>query len=177
MGTTTALTVEDFLALPPPPDGQHYELSDGELVSVGYTNLIHEYVKSTIHELLIAWNLPTRNGRVFGESMFILYEGTLRQPDIAYVSKERLPSLPHELLDFAPDLAVEVISTSETAAEMEKKVQQYLRAGVAEVWQVYPESRVVLVRTKAGVRELHEEDILESPVLPGFRVGISELFK
>ena len=177
MGTTTLLTAEEFLALPEPPEGQHYELSEGELVTVGYAKFLHEYVKAKIHAILVLWNAQSRSGIVFGESMFKLSETTLRQPDVAFAFNARFANSPDEVMAFAPNLAVEVISGSEAAAGAEKKVQQYLRAGVDEVWQVYPESRVVHVRTPGCIRELNAGDVLETPVLPGFNVRVSEFFE
>jgi Uma2 family endonuclease len=177
MGTMSALSEEQFLALPHPPDGGHYELGEGELIAVSGARFFHELVKSKIHELLVLWNAQSGAGRVFGTSMFKLAEGTLRQPDVAFVDTGRFANAPDELMAFPPNLAVEVISGSEPAEQSERKVHQYLRAGVAEVWQIYPASRVVHVRTPGVVRELHPEQLLETPVLPGFSARTGEFFE
>lgn len=176
MATAALLTAEEFLALPERQDGQRYELSEGELVEVGNAKPLHEYIKATIHEILAVWNHGARAGKVFGESMFRLAETTLRQPDIAFVAKDRLVK-DKETLTFPPNLVVEVISDSESAAEAEKKVYQYLRAGVDEVWQVYPGLHTVKVRTGAGTRDLRDGDALETAALPGFSVPVSAFFE
>lgn len=178
MGKSTALRAEDLLTIPDPPDGAHYELSRGELITVPGAGYRHEYVKTNILEHLFAWNLTTRAGRVFSESMFRLDDETARKPDVAFVTAGRIAGVPVEdtLISFVPNIAVEVISKSEIADEAERKVREYLAAGVTEVWQVFPEFRVVHVRTTSAMREVQAGQTLESSVLPGFVLPISELF-
>jgi Uma2 family endonuclease len=179
MGTTTALRADDLMTLPHPPEGAHYELSQGELITVAGAGYRHEFVKSDIHRLLIIWDPQRRYGRVFGETTFRLKDDTARQPDVAFVSNDRLAGVPVEdrLISFVPNIAIEVISKSESAEDAEIKVQEYLTAGVDEVWQVYPEARVVHIRSASGVRELRPDQTLESPVLPGFSVRVGDFFE
>lgn len=179
MGTqTAALTPEDLLTLPPPKDGKGYELSKGELIVVPYAKWPHEEAKARISELLILHVAPQRLGRIYVESGFRLTNNLLRVPDVAFVSRETLAAHPlaDKLIPFAPDLAIEVISDSESAADAEDKVHEYLEAGVQEVWQVYPRWRGVRVHTAAGPRDVGPDEILESAVLPGLRVAVRELF-
>jgi Uma2 family endonuclease len=77
-----------------------------------------------------------------------------------------------------PDLAVEVISPSETAADIAHKVSQYLRAGVKMVWVVYPrDSRIHVFESSGAARVLGSGDQLEAPaVLRGFSVPVSRIF-
>ena len=179
MGTTTALRPADLLTLPEPPDGAHYELSEGELLTVGRAGYLHEFVKANIHRLLNNWDADAERGRVFGESLFPTSEDTARQPDVAFIANDRVAGarLDNNLIPFVPNLAVEVISKSESAEDAERKVQQYLAAGVDEVWQVYPESRLVHARTPGGIRELREHQTIETPVLPGFTAAVSKFFE
>ena len=78
----------------------------------------------------------------------------------------------------APDLAVEIISPSETAAEIAHKVGQYLHAGVEVVWVIYPEDQTIHVfESSKNGRILEADDLLEAPgLLPGFSIPVSELF-
>ena len=71
---------------------------------------------------------------------------------------------------------MEVISPSEKTGSAEKKVQEYLKAGVLEVWQVYPKEARVRVRTSSGARDLAHTEAMESPALPGFRVPVDSFF-
>lgn len=178
MGTKAALSPDDLLTLPRPDDGKHYELSEGELIVVGNAGWRHERIKSTILTLLIIYLETYRIGRAFSESQFTMAGGGARIPDVAFVSESKLALLPDEdiAIPFAPDLAIEIISNSEIAARAEKKVQEYLASGVQEVWQVYPADRRVRVRTADVSRYLSEDQLLETPVLPGFQVRVQEFF-
>jgi Uma2 family endonuclease len=77
----------------------------------------------------------------------------------------------------APDLALEVVSESESAADLRAKVRDYLEAGSKAVWLLYPDLRVVAVYTSHGVMELFSGQVLEAPeILPGFRASVDEFF-
>jgi Uma2 family endonuclease len=178
MGTISALTADDLLALPDPAEGGHYELSEGELIEVPGANWEHEDIKAAISESLTLWNARVQLGRVYGDAMFQLEEQTARRPDVAFVSNERRSVVQDKkkIIPFIPELAVEVISPSEYASDSERKVHEYLAAGVLEVWQIYPESKTMLIRTQAGVRELSGAQIVESATLPGFSARLSDFF-
>jgi Uma2 family endonuclease len=105
---------------------------------------------------------------------------TVRAPDVYYVRPGSMPAsgIPERFWDQAPDLAVEVVSPSETADELREKVRDYLQAGTAQVWVVYPRRREVMVHTPDGVaRTFDESAALEAPeLLPGFRCTVAALF-
>jgi Uma2 family endonuclease len=109
---------------------------------------------------------------------FTVAGGGARIPGVAFVNQSKLALLPYEdiAIPFAPDLAIEIISNSEIAARAEKKVQEYLASGVQEIWQVYPTDRFVRIRTAEGSRDLSEEQLLETYVLPGFQVKVQAFF-
>jgi Uma2 family endonuclease len=178
MGTKTALSPGDLLALPRLENGKHYELSEGELVVVGHVGWRHEKIKSIILRLLIVYLEKYPIGTAFSESQFTMVGGGARIPDLAFVRQSKLASLPDDdiAIPLAPDLAIEIVSNSEIAARSEKKVQEYLASGVEEVWQVYPGDRRVRIRTVQGSRDLAENELLETPVLPGFQVRVQAFF-
>ncbi len=104
---------------------------------------------------------------------------TVRAPDAAFVASERIPQGGVEgFCPGAPDLAVEIVSPSDAAAEIQAKVFDYVDAGAGLVWVVYPEPRTVAVyRTRAEARCLGVGDALEGEdVLPGFRLELARLF-
>ena len=78
-------------------------------------------------------------------------------------------------MPFAPDIAVEALSPSEHALDVNRKVRDYLGAGSAEVWLLDPENGELHVRTKPGIRILQPDDALETPLLPGFSVAVGTL--
>lgn len=102
---------------------------------------------------------------------------TLRYPDLSFVRLARLA--PHQVtranLRIAPDLAVEVISPSDTFYEVNGKIGEYLSAGVPLQWVVDPETRTVFVVQPSGIVRLGPDDILDgSAIVPGFSHRVSE---
>ena len=104
-------------------------------------------------------------------------------PDAAFISKARLPDLPQKEFPIAPDLAVEVVSPSETSRKVLDKVQGYLKAGTRMVLAVYIEDRVLdvyrlLKNGQMSVETLRVGDTFDgADVLPGFHLALADLFK
>jgi Uma2 family endonuclease len=110
-----------------------------------------------------------------------LRPGLVRIPDVSFVSWARLPerrSPGKPIPDLAPDLAVEVLSKSNTLQEMERKLREYFQAGVRLVWYIDPEARTVEVFTAVDWSTmLDESQTLDGgDVLPGFALPLCELF-
>ena len=143
----------------------------------------HGYVAHRL-SLFIGNHVLDRNlGGVFAaETGFLLRRDpdTVRAPDVAFVAAGRLAEgePPPGFLELAPDLAVEVVSPSDSPAAVGGKVQDWLEAGTRLVWVVYPESRSVTVHRQTGQpEELSEADVLSGlPALPEFAVAVRDLF-
>ena len=105
---------------------------------------------------------------------------TVRGPDVSYVRADHIPAfgVPEGFWTLPPDLAVEIVSPSETADEVRAKVRDFLAAGTPLVWTIYPRTREVIVHTPDGLaRTYSREDVLADPdVLPGFSCSVAELF-
>lgn len=176
MATKTLLTVEDFLRLPEPVDGQ-YELIEGELVQMSPTMPLHNLVRDRMLISLATFLRGLDLGIVLSEQAFILSEDTVRIPDVAFIAKGRLEDL-RELPEGGPDLAVEVISPSNTLREMDQKVSDYFAAGCKRVWIVHPDERELYIHGLRGVTRRKAEETLEEPeLLPGFSVKVASLFE
>ena len=121
-------------------------------------------------------------GIVLGaDGMLQLLHDQVRIPDVSFLSWVHFPDreLPSEPIPrLVPDLAVEVLSASNTAQEMNRKLQEYFAAGTQLVWYVDPEARGITVYTAPEQWiELGIEDVLDGGnVLPGFQLSIRELF-
>lgn len=77
-----------------------------------------------------------------------------------------------------PDLAIEVVSPSNTPREIYQRISDYVAAGYQRVWLVYPEDREVYIHGLAGVTRRSGNDLLEDPeLLPGFSMKVPELFE
>ena len=106
---------------------------------------------------------------------------TVRGADVCYYSHARWPraQLGKSLPPVPPDVAVEVVSPGNRLAKIMKKVSEYLEAGVALVWVIYPTRRQVVIYRAAedDSMTLHETDVIENlPELPGFRCTVSDFF-
>lgn len=125
---------------------------------------------------------PRNLGLVAGAGgMLRLFAGLVRIPDVAFISWTRVPGgrVPDAPIPrLAPDLAVEVLSRSNTPAEMQRKREEYFEAGVTLVWLVDPEERVVTVFTVVdeGVVYSARERLNGGSVLPGFSLALHHLF-
>lgn len=174
---TGTLTPDALLELPKPSNGKHYELSDGDLILVGNAGALHELIKTTVFELLTEYRLRTRSGRAFAETQFALRSDRARIPDVAWVSAERLTEIPrgNQAISIAPDIAIEIISDSEQPHYTERKLRDYMDAGV-EVWQIYPASATVTIWRGNQNTRLAEDASITSERLPGFSAAVSELF-
>jgi Uma2 family endonuclease len=176
-GTATEKDVLDMQGR----EGRLCELVDGVLVEKGM-GFLESYLAGALIEILRGFVKPRHLGLVTApDGMVRLAPGLVRIPDVAFVSWARLPGrrVPREPIpDLSPDLAVEVLSESNTADEMARKRREYFAAGVRLVWQVAPLTRTVEVYTAPEqVTVLHEEDTLEGgAVLPGFALPLREFF-
>ena len=180
------ISAEGFLKIAENPiyDDRIVELVGGELVEMPKPSGQHGQITMLLAARI--FNFAVNNGLgvvTAAETGFILERNpdgrdTVRGLDIAFLSKASAPAvLPDQLVDVAPDLAVEVISPSNDAADIRLKIRQLLAAGTALVWIVYPELQIVDVHRPAGSRTLSAADVLSGgDVLPGFEVAVREIF-
>lgn len=166
-----------------PPSGR-YELVRGEVIEMSPTGFEHGEIVGNIVGLLYSFVRKQRIGVVAGaETGFILARNpdTVRGADVAFVTTERsaLQKNKEKFFDGPPDLAVEVVSPSDRAADVEEKILDYLRAGTRLVLVVYPRTKTIAVhRPKKDVKILTIEDTLEGyDVLPGFSIPVREIFE
>ncbi len=117
-------------------------------------------------------------GRVVAEVDCRLSNETVRRPDLSVFLGDRL--LQSDLnaipLPFAPDIAVEVLSPSEGAIDVNRKVRDYLAAGCQELWILDHVNGELFVHSGAGIRMLLGGDKLQSVLLPGFEAVVGDLF-
>jgi Uma2 family endonuclease len=165
------------------PDGvkRLCELVDGVLVEkpMGY---FESRLAVVLIYLLERFQERNELGIVLGaDATLRLAPGLVRLPDVAFVSWTHFPNrlLPKaDVPDLAPDLAVEVLSPSNTKKEIARKRREYFAAGTTLVWEVDPDARTVTAYTSADQSVvLDESQTLDgAPVLPGFILPIREWF-
>ena len=183
MATKTKLTAEDLWRL---GEGDvRRELVNGEVIEMPPVGGTHG--RTTVNLSRRMADHVDRQGVgevVAGEVGFVLRLPSdperVRAPDVAFISRERLPGgrLPEKFIIGAPDLAVEILSPSDNPVEVQQKVRDYLEAGSRLVWIVAPAARTVTVyRPDGSARLLREHETLEGEdVLPGLSIPLAEVF-
>jgi Uma2 family endonuclease len=184
-----ASDLQAFESFPPPgwdSDAlKFYEVVDGRYVENPPLGAKESVLAAFLQDLMGPFARANRLGRVVPETLFWIDRGhnLKRRPDLAFVSDQRWPlrrRVPRtEAWDVVPDLAVEVVSESNTADAVAIKIEEYFQAGVRSVWVIYPVvSKVYVYDSPACVRILQLGDELEGgELLPGFRVALSTLFE
>jgi Uma2 family endonuclease len=177
VGTATVQDVIDIQR----QEGKLCELVEGVLLekTMGYNE---SSLAVFLAGLLNAFVIPRNLGLVTGPDGTVeLMANLVRIPDVAFTCWDRLPGrqrpsapVPH----LAPNLAVEVLSRSNTPGEMAVKRQDYFAAGVELVWEIDPDARTVAVYTSVtDVTTLTAADTLDGgAVLPGFTLPLRDLF-
>ena len=174
------MTNEQYMAMP--DDGKRYELHDGVLIEMPSPTMMHGWIVSLLLRALMNHIYGPKLGYAFGDNLdYILNEGIIYRPDVSFVATSRVPVLPTYLHE-APDIAVEVLSPSNTASEMNYKINAYLQYGSRLVWIIDPERKIVTVHRPGQdgeviSRVLGIDDVLTGgDVLPDFRLPLNELF-
>jgi Uma2 family endonuclease len=161
-----------------------YEVVDGRRVELPQMGIRQVLLASALLVYLDAFVRPRKLGRTVVEGLFELPAvNRERRPDVAFVSVERWPwglwpAENENAWKVIPNLAVEIVSPSNTASEVQLKVHEYFQSGVELVWVVYPEHREVYVYESADrVQVLVGTKTLEGgKVLPGFQLALAEFF-
>lgn len=174
---TTAISDEDLFLLP--QDGCKYEVVDGEL-RMSPAGWRHERAITALIVALGTFVHERRLGEVLGSNtLYRLPGGNLRGPDVSFVASGRLPG-PGEgsgVLEFAPDLAVEVLSPSDRRRQVLDKIGEYLDAGVRRVWVIDLENRTAAVyQSLTRVRQVEEGASIDGEdILPGFSCPLARI--
>ncbi len=177
----TLFTIEDLERLP--HDGCNYELLDGELIELAPSNLWHDGIRNNAAYVLTTHVRASGAGRVFsGDTGIMLRRGPdrLRAPDVSFIAAERLPAgpLPEKFSEIVPDLVVEILSPSDSAAQVMQKTEEWLAAGVRLVLLLDPGTQTVTVATTPAARRIfHAGETLScEPVLSDLTIAVDELF-
>lgn len=180
MSTKTLISVSEFDRLIE-PDDLRYELDEGELIEMTRPRIGHKRVVMKMTQVFIQYLLKNPVGELFtSDNLFVLGPTTKRAPDLSFILADRASKIdPSKDIEGAPDLAIEVLSPSDRAAAMRRKMKQYFAAGASAVWLVYPATREVEVWESASgpVRVVGVNDSIEAAqLLPGFSAPVGLFF-
>lgn len=178
-----ALLTAAWLAETPDGDLQR-ELDEGELILMAPAGAQHGLVEVRLTGLLFAEVERRKLGVLFSsDTGFILQRNpdTVRCPDLAFVRNARLPlSYAKEggYVEGPPDLAVEIQSPSQSPADVEKKVRQYLAAGTHTVWVIHPRRKQARIFGPADtIQDIDKNGFLTAPeILPDIRISLGGIF-
>lgn len=183
MATRARMTAKDLWAL---VEGDlRLELVNGRVVEMSLPGAVHGRITGRIYFRLAEHVASHGGGEVLvGDVGFVLRLPTdperVRGPDVAFISTNRLPEdgLPEGFFEGAPDLAVEVLSPSDTSADVQQRVRDFLEAGARLVWLVAPQARTVTVyRADGSARLLRDHEVLDGEdILPGLAILPEETF-
>lgn len=177
LSAKTLMTVEQFEQMG--ETGKHYELVDGQLIEIPSASLLHNYIRDGIVSLLNSDKEQSARGVAIARHDFQTTPTNVREPDAAVVLWSRLKQsdFKRNVCPFAPDLAIEIVSPSETALDLRRKIQEYLDAGTETVWVLYVETEEAEIWKKKNeqITQLRSE-FLEADCLPGFSIPVKSLF-
>ena len=176
----TKLTYEDYLNT---PDDERYELINGELIMAPSPRWAHQYADMEIGSILHTFVKRHNLGVVCSAPFDVVLSDTdVVQPDLLFVSRERLHIITENNIQGAPDLAVEILSPSTSARDRGYKRDLYAKHGVKEYWQVDTDAKRITVLSLNAhgdydvVAVYGVGQTLASPLLPGFALNLDEIF-
>jgi len=173
-------TYEDYLHLP--DDGKRYQIIEGEVCMSPAPVPYHQEILFGLAQLVRNFVEEGDLGKVFiAPCDVILSNENVVQPDIFFVSKDRLHIITDKNIQGAPDLAVEIVSPHSLKIDKLLKRNLYAKYGVREYWLVDGEKREVEVMATRGKTyrikgKYKKGDILESGLLEGLKIDLEMVF-
>ena len=176
MATKTTLTWEEFLAAG--EEWQRWEWVDGEVEFMSPVNLRHEQFLMFLIECLARfcrahpqWTCFASNG------VFTMASGNWRMPDASLVRKARFPEgqIPVKA-DFAPDVAFEIHSPTDSPSQIQRKRKDYQESGVVQVWFDLERRLVELIYPDRPLQYFEQNQALVIDTLPGFSLDLKALY-
>jgi Uma2 family endonuclease len=137
-------TDEALFALP--DDGKRYEIIDGEMLELPSPSYLHQVVSSELHALLHQFVRSRQLGRVTAAPQDVrLSDSNVVQPDLVFLSNEKIHFVRRGRINGAPDLVVEILSPSTAGVDLVRKLWLYMKFGIREYWVVEPDTRSIVV--------------------------------
>jgi Uma2 family endonuclease len=170
------LTIDDFERLPDEL-AYYHELVDGELVDVSGNTPNHNCLRDLLISLLLPYVKKQKLGRIVGEQEYD-FDGNAYGPDLTFLGPEKAKLVDGKLRvqRFVPDLALEIVSESDSFAKLVRKIDRYRKCGTKEAWIFDIDSRKAFVFSDQRKAILEDDDQFQSSLIPGFSIRIGDLF-
>ena len=178
------LTVEEFLELPDTEDRRKMELDEGELYIMPRPRRVHQFWQ---HILIWYFESYIRGfehppAELFADFVVALSleNQTLLAPDLCIVLRERLDSVGDRMVEGAPDIAIEILS-SDRRRDLVRKRHLYAEAGVKEYWIFDPVNDTATLLELRGNEYversvLRADGVVTTPLLPGLEIPLADVF-
>jgi Uma2 family endonuclease len=178
--TQKLITADEFFHMPEPADGSRQELVRGVIETMPPPGTLHGVCCLKVGRVVGNFVESKGLGTVASNDAGFITErdpDTVRGADVAFWSRQSLPTVPRGYAGVPPDLAVEVVSPEDHFSRLTRKVVHYLEHGVRLLWVIDPEDRSLTVyRSDQPLRILGEGDTLSGEdVLPGFTCRLADL--
>jgi Uma2 family endonuclease len=175
-------TYDDLLRFP--DDGKRHEIIDGEHYVTPSPNTNHQRTATNLTGMLWAHLQTHPIGEVFSAPFDVVFSDfDVVQPDVLYISRERRPILTDKHVRGAPDLAVEILSPATRTIDETQKRELYERLDVREYWVVDPVLQTITIDrlvgdafARVGTLSAERNDVLSTPLLPGFSARLTGIF-
>lgn len=164
-----------------PDDGKLRELVAGQVVEWDAPNRLHGFFMAILAQCIANFVVEHRLGMVLSGDPLIRIQSSehdARGPDVCFYARGRVPcDLTSAVGDSAPDFVVEILSPGDRAGDVQRKVADWLRAGVRLLWYVDPETGSTTVYHAGAIASVGPDDELDgSDVLPGFRLRLRTIY-
>jgi Uma2 family endonuclease len=174
-------TYDDYLALP--DDGKRYEVIEGEISMTPAPSPRHQEIQADLCARMVLHVREHLLGKVYVSPIdVVLSMVDIVQPDVLFVSKDRMDIVAKKNIVGIPNLIVEILSPSSAERDRVEKMDLYQRYGLPEYWIVDPDSQMVEVYLSVAnrlekVETLKTGERLHSRQIPGLVLELSEIFK
>lgn len=156
-----------------------YEFINGNLEKKDMPNAKHSGIAGRLIIELGIYLKTNKIGRIYPEAHFQIGKNK-RTPDVAFVKTSKIPAdgEPEKFWNFAPNLAIEIISPTDFYQDVLDKIDNYFAAEVEQVWIINPEKETLTVYFSSAETKLFtKSDILScEEILPNLNLKLSEIF-
>jgi len=167
-------TVKDYLQL---EEGLLAQLIEGNLIMSPAPTTIHQ---RTLRELYDALKISLDGELFFSPVDLYIDDKNVLQPDLVYISREKISIITERGIEGVPDVVVEVISPSNSFIDRNAKRKKYLDFGVKEYWIVDPANKTLEIYTSQDYDTpslyLIEEGVVTSSVSDELNFNLKDIF-
>jgi Uma2 family endonuclease len=178
-------TADDLWEMASRPEyaDRQLELIEGELRNMAPASFVPSILSAELAHRILGHVRKNDLGYVTSaEGGFKLSDNTVLAPDVGFIAKARITKLPERFIPLAPDLAVEVVSPTDSVLDAQRKAMKYIAYGTPLVWILYPkvEAADVCRPSQQGdmsIQRITTDGMLDGgDVLPGFSLPLRDLF-